>query len=43
MNGKNSYCYVDVNLLNWKALEDKEQETLDIGKGLTYAEKEAMK
>jgi hypothetical protein len=43
MNGKSPYCYVDANLLNWKALEDEEQETLDIGRGLTDAEKEAMK
>jgi P4 family phage/plasmid primase-like protien len=43
MNGKNPYCYVDVKLLNWKALEDKEQDTLDIGRGLTYVEKEDMK
>jgi P4 family phage/plasmid primase-like protien len=43
MNGKNPYYYVDVKLLDWNALEDKEQDTLDIGRGLTEAEKEAMK
>lgn len=32
MNDKNPYCYVDVKLLNWKVLEDKEQDIPDIGR-----------
>jgi hypothetical protein len=39
MNDKNPYCYVDVKLLNWKALEDKEQDIPDIGRGLMQKRK----
>lgn len=43
INGKQVYCWYDLEMVNWKALDDEEQKTLeDIGE-FTEAEREALK
>ena len=42
-NGSREYCWYGIKLVDWKVLEDKEQETLEDLTALSPLEREAMK